>query len=82
MAELIMAPEVDAVVADDDENDDDEGSSCCMALPVEVGLDNEYEDDGWMPTPYPLMAICDEANVFSTRSIDASGIWNTQCRCR
>lgn len=71
MAELIMVPDDDAPTVDDDE-----GSSCCITLtPEEVDpLVNEYDDDGWIPTPYPLITICDEARVFSTRSIDASGI--------
>lgn len=77
-----MVPEDDAPTVDDDE-----GSSCCITLTPEEedpyeyppivefeGLVNEYDDDGWIPTPYPLITSCDEARVFSTRSIDASGI--------
>ena len=60
-----MVPEVDATAEDDDRDDDEGCSSCCMTLlpeedpyeyppmvvEVVTGFVNEYDDDGWMPTP-------------------------------
>ena len=63
MAELIMALEEVVTAVDDDDNEDDD-RSCApegeypLGYPAVEGADNEYDDDdGWIPTTYPLIAL-------------------------
>ena len=72
MAELIIALAV--------EEDDFE----CNA--ADATADDDDDDDDKYNDEWTLVDLCDEDNVFSTRSIDASGIWKTWwytlCRLR